>query len=76
MFKESPVEKLIDYIKTLPDAERQLIAKEITIRKRPAKSKPVKKSHKKMQAFAEYIETLPSRLPKNYKFDREEANER
>jgi hypothetical protein len=76
MFKEVPVEKLIDYIKTLPDKEQKLIVKKISAKKKAVKNKPAKKANKKMQAFIEYTQNLPSRLPKNYKFDREEANER
>jgi len=76
MFKETPVEKLIAYIRSLPDDEQRFIAKEISAPKKAVKSKAAKKTNKKMQAFIEYTKNLPARLPKNYKFDREEANER
>jgi len=76
MFKESPVEKLIDYIKTLPAEEQKLIVKKISTKKKGSKTKVAKAPGKKIQAFIEYTQNLPARLPKNYKFDREEANER
>ena len=76
MFKESSVEKLIDYIKTLSAGEQKLIAEKIGVKKKTAKAKRGKKTNKDMQAFIEYTKSLPARLPKNYKFDREEANER
>lgn len=69
------IEKLIAYLQTLPRKQQKQIADAIS-QKASSSKKPLKAKNKKMQAFADFIEKLPSRLPKNYKFDREEANER
>ena len=68
MYKETAIEKLIDYIQALPESEQKIIAQKIGTTSKPTKSK--------IQEFAKYTQSLPARLPKGYKFDREEANER
>jgi hypothetical protein len=79
MFKEDSANKLIEYIQTLSTKEQRLIAERITEVKGDAKKKESpatrrKKTHnKEMSAF---LDSLGHRLPKNYKFNREEANER
>jgi hypothetical protein len=76
MFKETAVEKLIEYIQALPEDDQRIIAQKISSRKKSGKSVSRKKPTKKMLDFLAYTQKLPARLPKNYKFDREEANER
>jgi hypothetical protein len=76
MFKETAVEKLIEYIRALPEAEQKIIARKISTGKKAAKGNSSKKPKKKLMEFIAYTKKLPTRLPKNYKFDREEANER
>ena len=76
MFKETAVEKLIDYIRTLPEAEQKMIAQKIKTVKKKAKNSPPKSPGKKVLEFIAYTKKLPTRLPKGFKFDREEANER
>jgi len=68
MYKETAIEKLIDYIQTLPINEQKIIAQKIGTASKPTKSA--------IQEFVNYTKALPVRLPKGYKFDREEANER
>jgi hypothetical protein len=72
MFKETATEKLIEYILALPKDEQRTIARKI----KKVKAASPKSGQKGMKAFLEYAKTLPTRLPKNYKFNREEANER
>jgi len=76
MFKETAVEKLIEYIRALPADEQKIIAKKIGAKEKKTKTTTGKKPKKKLLEFIAYTKTLPTRLPKNYKFDREEANER
>ena len=68
MYKETAIEKLIDYIQALPANEQKIIAQKIGTASKPTQSA--------MQEFVNYTRTLPVRLPKGYKFNREEANER
>ena len=68
MYKETAIEKLIDYIQALPVDEQKIIAQKIGTASKPTQSK--------IQEFVNYTKTLPARLPKGYKFDREDANER
>lgn len=72
MFKETATEKLIEYILALPSDERKVIAREIQSKK----VSPTKNTRKRMKAFIEYTKAFTGRLPKNYRFNREEANER
>ena len=71
MFKEHATEKLIEYIQALPDKEQKIIARKISAGKKSRED-----TQKKMLDFITYSKKLPARLPKDYKFDREEANER
>ena len=79
MFKENSANKLIEYIQTLPVTEQRLIADRISGVKNKTKEKvssvtgQKKTGTKEMSAF---LDSLGHRLPKNYKFNREEANER
>ena len=80
MFKEKSTEKLIAYIQTLPQKEQTLIVEHIAgaasskVKKKTAVThKAKKRGVKEMGAF---LDKLGTRLPKNYKFNREEANER
>ena len=76
MFKETGVNKLVEYIQILPQNEQKLIAQKIGVKKSKRKIVPAKKAKNNMQEFIAYTEKLPARLPKNYKFNRDEANER
>ena len=76
MFKETAIEKLIEYIRALPQGDQKIIAQKISISKRDVKKSSKKSPKLKIQEFIAYTQTLPTRLPKNYKFDREAANER
>ncbi len=76
MFKETGVQKLIEYIRTLPADEQKIIAQKISTGEKKARNTNGKKPKKKMLEFIAYTQKLPTRLPRNYKFDREEANER
>ena len=71
MFKEKPIEKLIEYIRALPESEQKIIATRIGNSKRKTKSLAGKKSKKKLLEFVAYTKKQPARLPLNYKFDRE-----
>ena len=79
MLKEDSANKLIEYIQTLSVREQRLIAERISDfkgnskKKKPAITGREKISGKEMSAF---LDSLGHRLPKNYKFNREEANER
>ncbi len=80
MLKENDklTETLIQIIQSLPETKREKIARNIT-GKRQVKSKPKRKiraKKEKFKEFGDYLDSLGSRLPKDYKFDREEANER
>lgn len=71
-------EALIQIIQALPETKREKIAKNISSKSK-LKLKPKRKPRSKkdkMKEFGDYLDSLGSRLPKNYKFDREEANER
>jgi len=76
MFKETAVDKLIEYIQALPKNEQMIIAKKIGVRKKSERGISIKKTQKKILEYVTYSQKLPTRLPKDYKFDREEANER
>ena len=76
MFKETAVEKLIQYIRALPADEQKIIAKKISGAEKKPKNTGAKKPKKKVAEFIAYTKKLPTRLPKDYIFDREEANER
>ena len=76
MFKETAVDKLIEYIQALPKNEQMIIAKKIGVRKKSERGISLKKTQKKILEYVTYSQKLPTRLPKDYKFDREEANER
>ena len=79
MLKEDSANKLIEYIQTLPVKEQKLIAERISGtkssvgKKKSALTDRKKTPIKEMSAF---LDSLGHRLPKNYKFNREEANER
>ncbi len=80
MLKESDklTDTLIQIIQALPETNREKIARNI-IGKSKSKAKPKRKVRTKKdekKKFADYLDSLGSRLPVNYKFDREEANER
>lgn len=72
MFKETATEKLIEYIMALPDGERKLIVRKIKSRQ----TTPVEGTQKRVKDFVAYTKSFSGRLPKNYQFNREEANER
>jgi hypothetical protein len=72
MFKEKATDKLIEYIQSLPLSEQKIIAEKITKKNVLLKNA----SAKNIQGFIAYTKKFRGRLPKNYKFDREEANER
>ena len=76
MFKETAVDKLIEYIQALPKNEQMIIAKKIGVRKKSERGISLKKTQKKILEYVTYSQKPPTRLPKDYKFDREEANER
>lgn len=76
MFKETTTEKLIEYIQSLPAKEQRVIVRKIIVKKKDTKVTSAEKSQKKAQQFFEYTKQFSGRLPKGYKFDREEANER
>ena len=79
MLKENDklTDALIQIIQSLPEAKREKIARNITGKsKKKIKSRSKSTSTKKNKDFVAYLESLGSRLPKDYKFDREEANER
>ena len=62
MYKETAIEKLIDYIQALPANEQKIIAQKIGVASKPTQSA--------IQEFVNYTRTLPVRLPKGYKFNR------
>jgi hypothetical protein len=76
MFKDNATEKLIEYIQTLPLNEQKVIAESIAKTKSTIKPLTKKTTQKKIEAFTAYTKKFTGRLPKNYKFNREEANER
>jgi hypothetical protein len=79
MFKEESTEKLIAYIQTLPQQQQNLIVKSISAAKtgkRKGSKVPGLNSLKGIKNMGAYLDKLGSRLPENYKFNREEANER
>jgi hypothetical protein len=80
MLKEEDklTEALIQIIQSLPETKREKIARNIA-GKSKLKLKPKRKiraAKGKKQEFGAYLDSLGSRLPKNYKFNRDEANER
>ena len=80
MLKESDklTDTLIQIIQALPETKREKIARNITgrLKLKSISIRKVKGNKHKKKKFADYLDSLGSRLPKNYKFDREEANER
>lgn len=76
MFRETSVEKLIEYIRTLPAGEQKAIAQKMHSSKKAGKATKERPSRKKVQDFISYTSKLPVRITADYKFDREEANER
>lgn len=79
MFKENSANKLIEYIQTLPATEQKLIAERISRGKNKANKKVSSVTRQKKTGVREmgaFLDSLGHRLPKNYKFNREEANER
>ncbi len=76
MFKENATEKLIEYIQTLPLNEQRIIAESIAKKHSATKKKSDKTAKKKIEDFTAYTKKFIGRLPKDYKFNREEANER
>ena len=79
MFKESSANKLIEYIQTLPAKEQKLIVEHISGKKTtPRKTKGLISGRKKggIKQMGVFLDGLGHKLPKNYKFNREEANER
>ena len=72
-------EKIIELIQTLPENEQKLIVNKLL----PSPSKDQKKTskdntsyQKKIERFQKYVEKHRFELPKGYKFDREEANQK
>jgi hypothetical protein len=76
MYKETAVDKLIEYIRALPAGEQKIIAQKISNTKKPEKKSAAKTAKKKIEDFIAYTRKLPTRITTDYKFDREEANER
>jgi hypothetical protein len=76
MFKETAIDKLIEYIRTLPEGDQLVIARKIMLPQSDTTKTAKNKSKGKIKDFVSYTKKLPARLPKNYKFDREQANER
>jgi hypothetical protein len=77
MFKEKATEKLIEYIQSLPNEEQTLIAQRI-VKTKNKKGKKVTKRNSKagIKKMGAFLDRLGNKLPENYKFNREEANER
>jgi len=70
-------EALIQIIQSLPETKKEKIARNI-MRKRKSKVARNLRSSRK-GSFAEmssFLDSLGSKLPRNYKFNRDEANER
>jgi hypothetical protein len=83
MLKDSNklTDTLIQIIESLPDNEKRTIAEKITEKPstKPIRRKAASKRKDSFTAMSDFLDALkPSqgRLPKNYKFNREEANER
>lgn len=79
MLKEEDklTDALIQFIQALPETKREKIARKITPKKKGKASAKKKTSKKtKVEKLVEHFGTLGNRLPKDYKFNREEANER
>jgi hypothetical protein len=79
MLKEDSANKLIEYIQTLPAKEQRLIAERISGTKSSSGKKKSTSTERKTAPIKEmsaFLDSLGHRLPKNYKFNREEANER
>jgi hypothetical protein len=77
MLKEDSANKLIEYIQTLSPKEQRLIAERISGNKSSAGKKKSTSSDRKKTSIKEmsaFLDSLGHRLPKNYKFNREEAN--
>lgn len=72
MFKESATDKLIEYILSLPQDEQNVIAKKI----KDSAGSSSKEFKKRLKHFVAFTDKATGRLPKNYKFNRDEANER
>jgi len=84
MFREpsTTTEVIIEIIRSLPEKEQAVIVKSITEKKKPAKKAAKEGKAKKTALNPEYeqmekfLKRYRGRLPKGYKFDREEANAR
>jgi hypothetical protein len=78
MFKERSTEKLIEYIQTLPEVERKLIASTIVKKgDKDLKATSIRKARlNKYNAMEYFLKKHRGSLTKNFKFDREEANAR
>lgn len=83
MFKESRTEKIVQEILSLPLNERKIIVarvskekKKVTITRSAKTGKFVQYSHSGFDKMRKHLDGLKTCLPKNYKFNREEANER
>jgi hypothetical protein len=80
MFREthSTASKIIELIQTLPEKEQKMIADKLSSSKKKSKktSAPNGEYLKKIEIFQNYVEKHRFKVPKNYRFDREEANSR
>jgi len=81
MFREPKptAESILELIRTLPKEEQKAIAKTLTEEKKgKTKKSRLTKAERiaKIKRFEKYVSKHRVKLPKNYKFDREEANRR
>ena len=83
MFKESRTEKIVEEILSLPLSERKTIVARIAKDKKKSvvvrnskTDKVVQRPSSEFDKMRKHLDGLKSKLPKNYKFNREEANER
>ena len=79
MLRESDkfTEALIQIIQSLPDAKRERIARKIAVRAKRKNKTGIKRKRKdSFDEMSKHLDSLGSRLPADYKFNRDEANER
>ena len=77
MLKENAkvTDVIIQLISTMPDKEKEKIARSIS-KPKTRKTRKRKIQSRKIEALISDMKKTRGRLPNNYKFDREEANER
>jgi len=74
--KDNIEDALIHLLQSLPDSQQERILKTVGRKKKTGGGRKVKSYRAKANELIAAMKKTRGRLPENYKFDREEANER